>query len=459
MKITVLDPIMSMVDKPALVKPVLKYQREKWWDGPHKKEHKTYDEYLINLKTGMFLTGLVPKIKSYCEQSGIPLEIEGETEKPQPKKPFLNGITFREDQERMILDLLNHQRGVATAPPGVGKTVLAGAIISAFPQYKSLFLCGTVSILLQTFADFKKWGLNPSLYGNGKKDLSGDVVVSTVQSLVKVPTEDLCSLFGVVVVDEEHHAWESIKWIRKGGHKVKVTGQYYDVLTKLLAQVRIGVSATPPSHKNQEAKLVNEGLLGPVITELSMEEGINLGILAKPEIKFIKPSYNIDTKDMRRYADIYRNAVELNRFRNRAVATKVKELADEGITSLVYVSTIMHGNILHDIISEKASCKFVQGSVDGEIREEIRKDLHDKKISCVIATSAWKEGVNIPSIGAIILAGGGKSETAVIQTVGRGLRRAEGKNTVYIYDVIDIGKYISEHFAQRMSIYADQGWI
>ena len=55
----------------------------------------------------------------------------------------------------------------------------------------------------------------------------------------------------------------------------------------------------------------------------------------------------------------------------------------------------------------------------------------------ILISTVVNEGVNIPSMDVIIMAGGGKSNKLTVQRVGRALRKAEGKETAKIIDFYD----------------------
>jgi len=102
---------------------------------------------------------------------------------------------------------------------------------------------------------------------------------------------------------------------------------------------------------------------------------------------------------------------------------------------------------------------FVRGESDSETREKIRLALDDKKILNVVATTVWSEGVNIPSLDCILFAGGGKSELALLQKLGRALRKTKQKTEATIIFPLDSGKYLSEHCISGLKTFIEKGWI
>ena len=83
----------------------------------------------------------------------------------------------------------------------------------------------------------------------------------------------------------------------------------------------------------------------------------------------------------------------------------------------------------------------------------------EKKLLMVICSSIWDEGVDIPNLDAIIVAGGGMSEIKAIQKVGRGLRKTATKDSVQVIDFSDLShKYLRKHSRERVKAYRERGW-
>jgi superfamily II DNA or RNA helicase len=209
-----------------------------------------------------------------------------------------------------------------------------------------------------------------------------------------------------------------------------------------------------------EQTIVLEGLLGPLIEEVTIEEANNLGILSGVELRIIPIPKCNNILNLTKYQDIYQVGIVEYDLRNKIIANEVVNLVEEERTVLVFINKIEHGERIYDILAKtNISLAFVKGDVSGEERERLKKKIDRKDIDAVIASSVWTEGVNIPSLGAIVLAGIGKSEIRLVQSIGRGLRHVDGKISCIVVDFCDLGKYISEHFCHRLSIYKERNWI
>jgi len=64
-------------------------------------------------------------------------------------------------------------------------------------------------------------------------------------------------------------------------------------------------------------------------------------------------------------------------------------------------------------------------------------------------------GINIPRIFNLVLVEPGKSFVRVIQSIGRGIRKAQDKDSVQIWDVTSSAKFSKRHLTQRKKFYKE----
>jgi superfamily II DNA or RNA helicase len=67
-------------------------------------------------------------------------------------------------------------------------------------------------------------------------------------------------------------------------------------------------------------------------------------------------------------------------------------------------------------------------------------------------------GINIPRIFNLVLIEPGKSFVRVIQSIGRGIRKAEDKDHVEIWDVTSSAKFAKRHLAKRKEFYREANY-
>lgn len=263
-------------------------------------------------------------------------------------------------------------------------------------------------------------------------------------------------------VENQHCYYAEGVLVHNCHHISLMNGTYADILCHSLAPIRLGVTATKPYIP--EAIVTLEGCIGPTIYEVDMNLLIEDGKLAKPKLKFLKAPDNPLIKEIKRYQEVYETAIVHNRSRNKMIILEAGRLFEEDdLTSLIIVSRIEHGRNLESIanaILPDLRIEFIHGATEGDVRETVRSKLHNKQLDIVIVTAIFREGVDVPSLGAVINAAGGKSEIATIQALGRGLRSFEGKTEVVLVDILDTNhNYLISHLAERLTLYSEKNWL
>lgn len=466
MKITILDSIECSVS-PAdgkILFPCLSFEASYWIQGPYKKRRKTYQKDVFTFKgkkEWRFYTGLLPRVKNYCKKQKIPLKIVGEEIKiPIQNKPFLKGITFREDQLKLIDKACKYQRGIIESPTGTGKTIMMLGIISRFPDANVLILAHTTDIVSQTYKKAKQFDFKSvEMFGDENKisKPKKKLTISTMQSFIKLDSKYYCDYYDAIFIDEAHHIHKTKAKNSKG----KIVPSTYElILSKCLAPIRLGFTGTV--RTNKEAQLVNQGLLGPVIGKMTADEAAELDILAKPKLKFIKAKCDSSILNLRKYQDVYNFGIVENEARNKQIAEITKEFYDQNKTVLIFVTQLRHGELVAEQIQKllKIKVPFVQGKMPQEERNIIKDKLNKGKIKVCIATTTWKEGTDVPALNCVVKADIGKSEVQTLQTVGRGLRKTDDKDVVTIVDFLDLGHFhLIRQLGERLAVYSDKGWL
>src|SRR5574344_2042302 len=151
------------------------------------------------------------------------------------------------------------------------------------------------------------------------------------------------------------------------------------------------------------------------------------------------------------YAMMYKNNITMNTMRNQMIAQKAQSLEKNELSVLITVNQIRHGKTLEAMI---AGSKFVHGQTPKEDRHKAMEEFENGDLRVMIST-ILNEGSDITCLDAILLASGGKSESAQIQKIGRALRTTDTKKTALIIDVLDQGKWLRDHSQQRIKLYAE----
>jgi len=507
-----INPVFSRISDAEAVKDLLSFEREYWKQGPFRKEKKTYNVNLLD-KSGYYYTGFNERITDYLKRQGIKysLDVIGDhgSYEVKMKKAKLDGVNFSDYLQDKTLDIISSKdRGVFRAPTGAGKSVVIAGLISIFHESTSLVIVPTQGIFDQMIKDFSKWFEEDLGYiGKGKK-VFGSVSIAIINSIANMDDkelEDFGYYWDLLIVDEVHKV-------------TKLDGIYTRVLEKMQSVRRYGLTATLPVKP--ESKLLVEGLIGPNIGETKEEDLVKIGVLAKPKVKILKIPKNDKVRSLRKYGDVYEQGIVLNKRRHEIIVEAVKEEIKNKGTALVFVVKINHGVILKDYFSKvygEENVKLVLGGPPQKLLEETKKmnkklktlfreversknsakykstykmysdfkdqievmdeaaksyrnmskereqyrvDLDDKKYRVAIATTSWKEGINIPSLDVVVNATGYKSAIMNEQLFGRGRRATKKKKEVLLIDCFDASHpYLVDAFGERISMYCEKGWL
>jgi len=452
--IEILDSVHCRASK-TLRDPIyelLKFEDAIWKTGRFGRTRKKQIRSYIDKRTGIFLSGFYEKVvnhllliqKAELEIADGSLPITS----LQRANPKVNGISFRPFQIEAAKTAAIEKRGVIVAPTGTGKTIAQMAFLSLFRQDShALFLCHTLDLLSQTEEVFKSLGRSMQVIsGKTSKEFQNkQITLATVQSYHKLIAQLRLDFADVILIDEAHHVNDR-------------NSLYGEVLQRSLAPIKIGYTATVP--KDRKRALALEGLIGPKIYELPVEEGVQMKILAKPKVTLINVPLRNDVKHLNRFKDIYERGIVDSVARNKIIANETYRRTRKDKTVLIMVKEIRHGNNIAEYLKAlQIKYEFVQGKVESQIRNQIKKDFDSKKIQAVISTAVWREGINIPSLNVVLNACGGKSEIQTLQAIGRGLRTQDGKGEVEVIDFLDPYRYVAEHAITRIQIYNKEGWI
>ena len=442
-KITIHDSVWSEATTGKdLLKPCLSFPAEFWIKKQFGKQMKPYRKSLFEGRGKLFLTGFIDKIQQYCIKQDIDLLITNNNMiKPirAKKEPYIEGLNIKDGkysfQYELIEKAIKEQRGVIKAATASGKTIIMLGLISCYPKKKILFLSDTYVPITQ---------FNKELEDNNFP--TKNITATTIQSQYRKSLDEH-DKYDIILIDECHGV-------------SNLSGMYAKVLKNSLAPMRLGFTATLP--RTLEGKLALEGLLGPIIGELTIQEGTERGVLAVPKIIIREIPENNSLKYLKGYQNVYKKTVVENKVYNRLICKDAKTEIDQNKTVLILVVEIQHGKNLVEMARELFDLDliFVQGSTEAETRETIRLQMNDKKIKGVVATAVFRKALNIRSLDTVINACGGKSEVVTLQAIGRGLRKTEDKEFVKIIDYFNPNHYyLVDHFGRRLCLYFREGWL
>ena len=226
-----------------------------------------------------------------------------------------------------------------------------------------------------------------------------------------------------------------------------------DVLRRLLTQsfnhipIRWGLTGTVPKADWEKVSL--EVSLGQVTNKLGAAELQEKGVLANCEVNVIQLA------DIVEFPTYQQELTFLTTDKKRVdyMAQFIETISKSGNT-LVLVDRIKAGKMLIERLGDEST--FISGSVKVQERREAYSEIQTANNKIIVATyGVASVGINIPRIFNLVLIEPGKSFVRVIQSIGRGIRRAGDKNFVQIWDLTSTAKFSKRHLATRKKFYKE----
>jgi superfamily II DNA or RNA helicase len=359
-------------------------------------------------------------------------------------------MKLRDYQVEIINNFLSNPQCLQEVATGAGKTVMTAALSDAVTPYgRSIVIVPNKSLVTQTEKDYINMGLDVGVYFGDRKEWGRQHTICTWQSLNVLlkntkngTADDDCTIGefieGVVcvIVDEVHMA-------KADALKTLLTG----VMARI--PLRWGLTGTIPKEKFESVSLLVS--LGPVISKLSASELQSQGVLAQCHVNIVQLE---DHADFGNYQSELKYLLE-EPDRLKTIADLVRQVNVTGNT-LVLVDRIAAGQALVDQLQDAV---FVSGATKAKDRQDEYDEVAVADGKIIVATyGVAAVGINIPRIFNLVLIEPGKSFVRVIQSIGRGIRKAEDKDHVQIWDVTSTCRFAKRHLTKRKTFYKEANY-
>ena len=358
-------------------------------------------------------------------------------------------ILLRDYQVEIINNFLANPQCIQEVATGAGKTIMTAALSNAVTPYgRSIVIVPNKSLVTQTEADYINMQQDVGVYFGDRKEYGRQHTICTWQSLnnllknTKAGVGD-CTIgefledVVCVIVDEVHMA-------KADALKTLLTGVMAAV------PIRWGLTGTVPKEPFEFQAL--KCSLGPVISQLSASELQDRGVLAQCHVNIVQL---VDHAEFSNYQSELKFLLE-EPDRLTAIANLVSHVNDTGNT-LVLVDRVAAGHALIERLGDRAV--FVSGATKAGARQDEYDEVATSTGKIIVATyGVAAVGINIPRIFNLVLLEPGKSFVRVIQSIGRGIRKAEDKDHVEIWDITSTCKFAKRHLTKRKTFYRDANY-
>jgi superfamily II DNA or RNA helicase len=359
---------------------------------------------------------------------------------PQAGQP----IVLRDYQFDVVNKFLENPQSLQEVATGAGKTITTATLSHLCEPYgRTMVIVPNKSLVVQTEEDYLNLGLDVGVYFGDRKELNKTHTICTWQSLNVLDKKsyddntlslaEFCEGVNAIIIDEVHQAKA-------------------EVLTKLLTQnfkncpIRWGLTGTIPKEAWEFQGILSS--IGPVINQVSAHDLQERGVLAQLQIDILQTT---DIEVFRSYPEEYTFLVTDPK-RLAWISDKIKQFSQTGNT-LVLINRIDTGNKLIELIPDAV---FVSGGMKLDDRKEEYDEIKTSDNKIIVATyGVAAVGINIPRIFNLVLIEPGKSFVRVIQSIGRGIRKAEDKDFVQIWDLTSSCKYAKRHLTERKKFYKE----
>lgn len=490
-------PVQHLADCLTVKDPKARFNRaykEGRWDG------------MIKLFAGRkFPAGLTDHLIAHFNKLGEDVIVVGKEEKvpidtSRFDKTYLGGVgpdfdkDLIDEQCEAIMAMLTKRRGIIRSPTASGKTEMMAAVARYLWEergWRSVIVTSKKGIAKQTaerLEEYYKGDLTVGQCGDGEKTI-GTVTSCTAQTLIgflprkrkikrgrryiesTIPGDPelkkMVETYEVLFMDEAHHA---------------SADTWYSIAMHSGALRRFGLSGTPLKNVDlADMKLI--GATGPIIYSVPASVLIKIGFVSRPKIVavmsenasgpelpvewsiFTHPHTGREYQRRRElpYKEAYPRAIVKNTHHNKSVVRAAEWLCAHGRKTLVLCRRKEHFLTLEKELGRVRSIPFfeaVWGNTSTLDREVAKKSFQSMEGGAVmLATTIFDEGENIPAVGALVLAEGVKVSTNALQRIGRGMRKKEGRNDLWVVDFIPTSHTrLGEHGLDRVKAYEQEGY-
>jgi superfamily II DNA or RNA helicase len=373
---------------------------------------------------------------------------------------------LRDYQLASLKRIFSHRWGRIALATNAGKGAIIGiaAAMAADAGMRSIILTDEVSVFQALEEEIRKWGLvEPGLVEAGREDPpTEDVVLAMVPTLAnrldREPWLEWLDDVQMALLDEADRA-KADRWKK--------------VLSKLPnTHYRVGFSGSFDTHDPVD-EMQQEVLMGPILIQVKNNELVDRGISAKPKVELWKYEqditnlppigewWNMSGPERRRI--VYEEGVMYDQQRHELI----RRMLHPSEQNVVVVNRVDHGHILADYLPDSV---FLYGEDSKEVRHDTLSDYRSGDFQNLIVTRILDRGTNLigHAVGLIFASGEG-SETQTLQRIGRGLRKTDGKEYLFLRDIIDVPppwgggkhkpyKYFRRASKKRIELYNDEGF-
>jgi superfamily II DNA or RNA helicase len=418
-------------------------------------------------KSLKFPIGLLNMAEEFFKENNIKYEVIDVRPNIKYGKPiplYDKNLSIRPYQKAVTKSARTVGSGIIKVATGGGKSLIIASIAARYNVPTVIYVIG-IELLHQMKDTLKRaYNIDCGIVGGGECDVSKDVTIMTIWSaaaafnkkakiadndttqdsktqmkvLNKAIVREKVQNANLFIFDEcQYAASETLQFL----HRASVSAKH-----------RFLLSGTPWRDSGDD--ILIEAVSGPKFCDVNATKLIKLDYLVPPDIHFV--NVPVMRGVGKNYHEVYKNYIVENDDRNDLIVKAARKLVNAGRKVLILVVRVQHGKILQDMFGEEFSIKFLDGAKSTKNRLEAIQDVKDGKIQILIASKIFDQGIDIPELDALILAGSGKSSGRALQRIGRVIRKAPNKTKAIVVEFFDNCKYLRDHSEARIKVYKSE---
>lgn len=418
--LTIIGPKNEKLEKKlAYVKKDLVFNPRTYSRETRRQEIKVFN--IISDKNGIItyqtMQGLLDFAKSILEKQHCLVKVLDERI-PMPAPDLSNMFGFRFNQREKTEELLRADRsGLLCAPTRYGKSVVITNIINAYPNVKTVVIAPGVDLLPQLVDTIKKYCPEREVSGifSGSKTqyMSDDITVCSMDSLHKLDKESV----KLLLIDEPHAA---------------VSEKRAEQLFEFSNARILGFGATLEGRWSGNDIMI-KGLIGPVLSNITFTEAVELGALCPIDVKVVKIPYTPKGFSNRNTA--YKTYVFQNKKFHETVGNIANNIIPKEWQTLLFINNENEATALQKYVndSELAMDKLFKNKKD---RTAMFERLKLDEVKRCICSNIYSTGVTIDNIRCAVNCDGGGGSILSVQKPGRLAEIKPNKKAGYLIDFL-----------------------
>lgn len=349
-------------------------------------------------------------------------------------------ISLRDYQEGFVARIreafARHRRVLAVSPTGSGKTACFAYITASATEKnkRTLVIAHRTEIVAQIGEALDGFGVRHGRIQPGHRHTNDRTQIAMIQTLAR--RLDMSDAPDLIIVDEAHHA---------------ISDSYQAILKRWPQAKILGVTATPQRLDGRGlGRMFDDMVLGPTPGEL-----IKAGWLAPYD--YLAPPSSVDLSKISTQAGDYATD-ELSEAIDKVVITgdAVQHYKDyiAPRSAIVFAVRIDHaGHVAEQFCASGISAASVDGTMDRVVRRDRIEGIGNGKYQVLTSCALISEGLDVPSVGGVILLRPTKSLALHLQTIGRALRpKADGSRATILDHVGNIHRHGLPDAPRRWSL-------